>query len=113
MNHLGESQFVGRELLRRDQRLLRTGVIDFNEQQASFHSGYVERQHARGVQIELLALVGQCVPHFHRIIPWHPDLIAEIAGITGARNVDRHSSNFAAGHTKVFQVGDIGVGNGL
>ena len=81
--------------------------------QPSFHAGNIERQHSGGVQIELLAFVGESVPDFHGVVPRHPDLVAEIAGVAGAGNVDRHSCDFAAGDAEVFQVGDVGVGNGF
>src|SRR5215472_15317639 len=117
MHHPAEAKLVGRVLLLSDQRLLAAVVVDFDQKQSGFDAGNVEREHARGVNVERAAGVYERVPDFDRrvasAIQRYPDFVSEIAGVTGARDVHGHAGNFAAGYAKVFQVGDIGFGHAL
>src|SRR5579872_856239 len=63
------------------------------------------------MQIELLALIRQSVPYLNGVIPGHPDFISQVAGIAGARDIDRNPCNFSARHTEIFQIRDVGLGN--
>ncbi len=51
------------------------------------------------------------VPDFHRIVPRNPDLIAQIAGVSGARNIHENVADLAAGHAEIFEIGDVGFGD--
>ena len=107
MHHLAEAQFVGRIFLRRDQRFLGAGVVHFDQQQSGFDPRHIQRQHSGGVNIELLALFHHRVPDFHRVVPRHPDFIAQIAGVSGARDVHGNAADLAAGHAEIFEIGDV------
>src|SRR5690348_14444607 len=107
MHHAAEAQLVRRELLRRNERLPRTGVIDIQQQQSRLNASYIQRQHARRMQIELLARASKCVPDAQRVFPVGPNLVAKIPCITGSGNVDRNSCNLAAGHAEVLQIRDV------
>ena len=107
MDHLGESQLVWRKLLRRNQRLLRTGVVNFDQQQPRFNPRDIQGQHSGSVQIKLLALVCQRVPHLDRVIPRNPDLISQVAGVAGAGDVHRYTCNLATRHAKVSEIRDV------
>ena len=107
-----ETYFVRRVLLRLDQRLLAAVEIDVDEQQPRLDTGDVERKHADRMDVEGAAFGHQFVPHVDRTIPGHPDLVAEIAGIAGSRNVDRDAGNRSAGHAKVLQQTDVGIRDG-
>src|SRR2546430_1306802 len=76
--------------------------IDVDEEQAGLDARDIERQHAGRLQIERRPGPHQRVPHRERARPRDPDLVAEVAGVAGARNVDRHARDLAAGHTKIF-----------
>ena len=65
------------------------------------------------MQIELPACRRDRIPDLYRVFPVHPDFIAQISGISGARNVNRHASDFARGHAEVFQISNFRLGYGL
>ena len=113
MHHLPEAQLVRRIFLRRNQRLLRADVIDFDQEQPRLHASHIERQHSGGMDIELLALVHQRVPDFDSFVPWHPNFVAEVAGVSGARNIHRHAGNLARRFSEVLQIRDVGFRNRL
>src|SRR5262249_40942285 len=72
-----------------------------------------ERQHSGGVDVELLALFHDRVPYLHGVFPGNPDFVAKVAGVTGAGDVDKDVADFASGHAEIFEVGDVGLGNGF
>ena len=59
------------------------------------------------------AFAREGVPDFDGIFPGNPDLVAEVAGVAGTRDVHGHAGDFAAGDAKIFQVGDVGFGDFL
>ena len=107
MDHLSEAQFVGRIFLRLDQRFLGAGVIHFDQQQSGLDPGHIQRQHSSGVDVELLALFHHRVPDFDRVVPRHPYFVAEVAGVSGARDVDENVADLAARHAEIFEIGDV------
>src|SRR5262249_47397476 len=109
MNHSSEAQFVRRVSLLRDQGLLAADVVNLNEKQAGLNAGNVEREHAGGVDIKLPPGIHERVPDLHGFIPGNPDLVAEVAGVAGAGDVDRHAGDLAAGYAEIFQVGDVSL----
>ena len=65
------------------------------------------------MDVELLALVHQRVPDFDRVVPGHPNLISQITGIAGTRDIHRDACNFAVRHAKIFQIRDVRFRNRL
>ena len=66
------------------------------------------------MNVELLAFVHQRVPNFDGImlvVKRNPNLVAEIARVSGAGNIDRHAGNLAARFAEIFQVGDVRLGD--
>ena len=57
------------------------------EQQARLDPRDVEREHPGRVDVEGAAAGDERVPHVERAVPRHPDLVAEIAGVAGPRDV--------------------------
>ena len=78
------AELVRRVLLRLDHRLPAAVEINVDEEQPGLDPGHVEREHAGGMQIERRSDVGECIPDGERRVPWHPDLVAEVAGVAGA-----------------------------
>src|SRR5215831_13972683 len=89
MNHPAETKLKRRVLLLSDERLFAAVVIYLNQKQASFNAGYVERQHACGMNVEAATGIHKSVPYFDRVActvatpaaQGNPDLIPEIAGV--------------------------------
>ena len=65
------------------------------------------------MNVEGLTFADQRVPDFYRVFPGHPDFVAQISGVAGAGDIDGNAGDFSAGDAKIFQVGDIGVGDGF
>src|ERR1700741_4996644 len=61
------------------------------------------------MNIKRTAALHQSVPNFDCLIGSDPDFVTEIARVTGARDFDRHASNSAFGHAKIFQVRDVAI----
>ena len=69
----------------------------------------VERQHADRVEVERGAGRHDGVPDLQRCLPRHPDLVAKVAGVAGARDIYRHAGNGPAGGAEVAQANpDVG-----
>src|SRR4029079_652931 len=102
-----EPKFEGRVALQVDLHLLRAVEVDVDEQQPRFDAGDVEREHASRARIEGAADLEEAIPDVHRAVPGHPDLVAEIAGVAGPRDVDWNSGDGAAGHAEVLQPREI------
>ena len=80
-----------------DQRLLAAEEVDVDQQQPGLDARDVERQHAGRLDVERLAAAPSARPTPSTARPRrHPDLVAEIAGVAGARDVDRHAGDRAA-----------------
>ncbi len=54
--------------------------------------------------------IHQRVPHADRVPGRHPDLVAEIAGVPGARDVDRHARDDPRHDAEVLEAIDVGAG---
>jgi len=115
MHHLPEAELIRRILLRRNQRLFRADVIDLDQQQSCLYARHIQRQHSGGVNIELLARVHQRVPNRDGVIPvmsviqWNPYFVAEVAGVSGARNIHRHAGNLAHRFSEILQIRNVGL----
>src|SRR6185369_4120777 len=83
--------------------------VDVDQQQSCFDARDVERQHAGRMNIKSASGINQCIPNFDRVFGRDPDLVAEVAGVAGSRNLDRHICDGAFSHTKVLEVCDVGV----
>src|SRR5262249_37595339 len=53
------------------------------------------------------------VPDLYRIAPVDPDLVAQVAGVSGAGDIYGHACDLAAGHAEILQLGDVGYANGF
>src|SRR5207302_11229135 len=73
-----------RILLRFDDRFLAAVEVDLDQQQASFYTRHVERQHADCVNIERATARHERVPDVGRPIPRHPDLESQVARVATA-----------------------------
>src|SRR6185436_18024070 len=100
LDEAAEPHLERRISLRLDQGLLAAVEVDVDQQQARFDAGDVEREHAGGVNVEGTAAAHQRIPDVDGAIPRHPDLVTEIARVAGARDVDRHAADGAAGHAE-------------
>src|SRR5690606_41896718 len=85
-----ESELVRRVALEVGDGLPRAGEVDVDEQQAGLDARDVEGEQACGSRVERAADLHQPVPHVRRAFPRDPDLVAEIARVARARDVDRH-----------------------
>jgi hypothetical protein len=106
-----EAHFEWRIGLRVDQCLLGAVEVDVYEEQPCFDARHVEREHARRPDVEWTPAGDERVPDLDRAIPGNPDLVAEVARVSRAGNVDRHAGNRSAGHPEVFEVPDVGIRN--
>src|SRR5438105_13287361 len=113
MDHLAEAHFVRRVFLRRNQSLLTAGVVHFDEQQSGFNARDIQRQHSSRMDVELPTSVHNRVPDFNGVIPWNPDLVPQVARVTGAGDVYKNVTNLAASHSKILEIGDVGFGHRL
>ena len=106
-----QPDFVRRIFLRLDQRPLAAEVIHLDQYQPGFDARHIQRQHSGRMQIELPPFRHQRVPHFRRLIPGDPDFVAQIAGVSRARNIHRNARNLPLRKAKIFQVGDVRFGD--
>ena len=113
IHELAEADFRRRIFLRRDEGFFAGGVVHFDEDQAGFNSGDIERNHSSRMNIEGFAFFYELVPDFSGIFPGHPNFKAEVAGVARARDIDGHASDLAARDAEIFEVGYVRVGGGL
>jgi hypothetical protein len=105
-----ETHLVRRVPLAVDHRLFRAEEVDVDEQQAR------PRRAPRRAPACPAGLMSKGAPGLHQRVPdvdgacrGHPDLVAEIAGVPGARDLDAHAADHAARHAEVPQPIDVGV----
>ena len=84
-----EVELERRGPLARDQRLAGGDVIDIDQHEARLDACQVERQHAGGHDAVGSPGRDECIPDGQGVGAVHPDLVAEIAGIAGARDLHR------------------------
>ena len=92
-----------------NQRLFRADVVHFQENKAGFEPRDIESENAGRLDAEVLALFHENVPDSLRMFAVNPNFVAQITGITGARNDDRNIKNLAASETKKSQCAQIGI----
>src|SRR5262249_28168135 len=109
VDKFSQPDFRGGVLLCVDQCFLAGRVIDFDQDEPCFDAGDIESEHPCGMNIKEAALGHQFVPDLDGVIPRHPDFKAKVTGVPSAGNIDGHAGDFAASHTKVLQVVDLGV----
>ena len=107
-----ESHLERRVELRGRQRLARAEEVHVDEQQAGFDARDIEREQARRPQAEGGPDARERVPHRAGVVTVHPDLIAEVAGVAGARDLDGAAGDPARRHAKVLEMVDVGFGRG-
>src|SRR5438093_1342297 len=49
------------------------------------------------------------VPNFHRFAPIHPDLVPQVAGVTGAGDVDGNAGDRASGHAEILETRNLSL----
>ena len=112
---LAADEIVGLGLQRHgeaDASLERIGLVgEFiaGEDQPGLDAHHVERRHAHRLQPVRLAGLPHRVEHFFRVARMAQDLVAELAGVAGARDHDRHALRIAdAGDREAepFEFGD-------
>src|SRR5215469_10731565 len=111
MNQLAQADFVRRVLLRGNERFLAADVIHVGEDEPCLDTRHIECKHSGGMNVEASAGIRQSVPDFDGVLPGNPDLIAEVAGVARARDVDRYTADLAARFAEIFQVLDVGFGD--
>src|SRR5205814_5736007 len=89
VHEASQADLVGRVSLGLDHGLLARSVVDLDQQQARLDASDVEREHADGVYVELAPALHDRIPYSDGLLPWNPDLVAQVARVSGARNVDR------------------------
>src|SRR5439155_25593013 len=104
VHQTAETHFERRILLFFNQGFLAAIEIDVDQEESRLDARDVERQHARGRDVERPAACYQSIPHVQGPIAFDPDFIAEIASVARAGNLNRHAGNPARGYAKVFQV---------
>ena len=109
MDQATQAHFKRRILLLVDQRFLAAVEIDFDQQQTRFDARDIQRQHARGLNIESPAGSHQFIPNSQCLVAGNPNFITEVARVTRARNLDRHSGDRAFGDAKIFQVRNVRI----
>src|SRR5581483_129318 len=109
IHQLAQSDFVRRILLGFDQCLFCAYIVDVGKNQSGFDAGDVESQHSGSMDVEFSAGLHQRVPNFYSVVPGNPNFITQVAGITGAGDVNRNARDAAAGDAKIFQIGDVSL----
>src|SRR5262245_21387587 len=104
-----EAHLVRRVRLRVDHGLLAAAEVDVDQEEPRLDPRDVERQHPGGFQIERLAGGDERVPDLDGVAPGRPDLVTEIAGVAGARDVHLDAGDRAARDAEVPQLVDIGL----
>src|SRR5258708_25385168 len=95
-----QAHFKWRILLLINQSFFAAVEIDVNQQQARFNARYVQRQHARGLDLERPPAINQDVPDPQCLVRIHPDFIAKVPRVSGARNLYLHAGDRAPGNAK-------------
>src|SRR5581483_1544359 len=107
LHHASETDLVGVITLRGNERFFAAVVVDVDQDQPSFNSRDVERQHARGMQVKLAADFNQRIPNSDGVLPIYPQFIAKVASVAGARDVERHARDTAVSHAEILKIGNV------
>ena len=83
--------------------------VDAGHHEAGFQAHHVQRLGADGPDAEVPAGVPQTVPQGHRPVRRHPQLVAEIAGESGARD---REARFRRRHVERLQPGELAEAGG-
>ncbi len=104
-----EADLVRRVLLRRDEGFARAHVVDVEEDQARFDARHVEGEHARRRDVVGPAHVHERVIDRLALLPGNPDLVAEVAGVSGARDLHRDAAQARRRDPEVLETRDVGA----
>ena len=92
-------------------RVARARVLGFDQDQARLHPADVEGADARGVDPVALTHVEEPVPDRKRSLGRHPELVAPVARVSGARDVDGDAGDLAHAAAEVLHVDPVGAGH--
>ena len=113
IHQLAETDLAGSVLLLRDDGAFAGNVVDLDQDQSGFDPRDVESYHSGRMDVELATFGHQFVENPEAIIPWHPNFVTQVTGVTGARNINGHAGDFAVSHAEIFQAGNVGIGDGV
>ena len=82
-------------------------VVNARHDQAGFESCNVERLHPRNAQGVVLARLDQGIPDGERLLERHPEFVAKVAGVAGARDPYRCATDRHIGATEEGEVGHV------
>src|SRR5207344_3477865 len=83
-----EADLERRVVLLGADRVTGAGVLGLDQDQAGLDARDIERADAGGTDAVRLASLPQRVPHVRRRAGVDPDLVAQVAGVPGSRDVD-------------------------
>src|SRR5262249_42280126 len=110
INEAAQAHLKGRILLFFDKRFLAAIEVDIDQQQAGFNSRDVECEHARRMNIKGSPLVHERVPDADGVASGYPNLVAEIAGVTCAGNLNGNIGYCSFCDSEVFQIFNVRTG---
>src|SRR5260370_40833748 len=93
--------------------MARREVVNFDQQESCFDASDVECQHSRGRDAVRRAGLGERVPQRDGLCRLYPDLVAEVAGVAGARDRHWNPPDLGTRQPEVFQTGEIALGGKL
>ena len=87
-------------------------VVHARHDQAGFKSCNIQRLHPRNAQGVILAGLNQRIPDGERLVEWHPEFVAKVAGVAGARDPYRRATDRHIGATEEGEVGHVAANGG-
>ena len=93
--------------------MARREVVHCDQQESCFDACDIERQHSRGRDAVRRAGLRDRIPQRDGLRRIYPDLVAEVAGVAGARDRHRNSPDLGTRQPEVFQTGEIALGGKL
>ena len=107
-----EADLVRRHRLARVVGGARGEVVDAGHDQARLESRNVERLHAGNAQRVRRARRNQRIPYWERRAERHEELVAEIAGVAGARDTHGDATNGDVGAAEEAEVAQVATNCG-
>ncbi len=92
--------------------MLGARVIDLDQDQPGLKPRHVQRQHAGRVDAEWTADLDQPIPQRNALLGVDPQLIAQVARVAGAADIQLDLAGLGGPSVVVAQVGPVGVGQG-
>src|SRR5712664_479740 len=98
-----EAEFQGRVHLRIDDRLPRGHVLDLREDEPGLDPRDVEGEHPRGRDVVSLTPLHEHVPQGLGPFALDPDLVSEVAGVSGPRDLDGDAIELRLDESEVLE----------